>query len=72
MVLDPVPAIAPGLRVQLPAGNPDNSTLPVASVQVGSEMVPMDGGTGVTGCVLITTSTDATEVHPAALVTVKL
>lgn len=33
--LAPVPAIAPGLIVQFPAGKPPNTTLPVARAQPG-------------------------------------
>ena len=72
MARAPVPDIAPGLIVQLPAGNPLNSTLPVATRQVGWVMVPTIGAAGVAGCTLITTAVDAGEVHPEALVTVKL
>jgi hypothetical protein len=35
-------------------------------------MVPTTGARGVAGCALITTFTDAAEVHPSELVTVKL
>jgi hypothetical protein len=35
VVVAPVPVIAPGLIVQLPAGNPLRTTLPVARAQVG-------------------------------------
>ena len=35
VVLTVLPAIAPGLMVQLPAGRPLNITLPVARAQVG-------------------------------------
>ena len=56
--------------VQLPAGNPFNTTLPVATVHVGWVIVPMVGAVGVAGCALITTLADAGEVHPAAFVTV--
>jgi hypothetical protein len=35
VVLAPVPVTAPGLIVQLPAGNPLRTTLPVAKAQVG-------------------------------------
>jgi len=69
--LVPVPAIAPGLTVQLPAGKPPNSTLPVAMAQVGCVIVPTVGAEGVTGCVLITTFAVADDVHPTELVTVK-
>jgi len=49
VVLKPVPAIAPGLMVQLPAGRPLNTTLPVATAQVGWVMVPTIGADGVAG-----------------------
>ena len=69
-VLIPVPDMAPGLIVQLPAGKPVNSTLPVGSAHVGCVIVPTAGAEGVAGCALITTFADAGETHPAALVTV--
>ena len=69
-MLEPVPANAPGLMVQLPMGKPLNTTLPVATEQVGCVIVPIVGAVGVGGCVLITTSADASEVHPTELVTV--
>lgn len=47
VAVDPVPVIAPGLIVQFPAGNPLNSTLPVACRQVGWVMVPAIGAAGV-------------------------
>ena len=68
--LEPVPANAPGLMIQFPAGRPVNKTLPVARIQVGCVIVPIVGAVGVTGCALITTSADASEVHPTELVTV--
>ena len=71
VAVDPVPDTAPGLIVQLPAGNPLNSTLPVASEQVGWVIVPAIGAEGVAGCASITTAVEAGEMHPAALVTVK-
>jgi len=40
IVLAVDPAIDPGLMVQLPAGNPLNSTLPVDTVHVGWIIVP--------------------------------
>ena len=70
MVVAVLPVIPPGFIVQLPAGNPFNTTDPVATVHVGWVMVPTVGAVGVTGGELITTSADAGEVHPAALVTV--
>jgi len=64
--------IAPGLIVQLPAGRPLRTTEPVATVQVGCVGAAVIGAVGVAGCASITTSADAVDVQPAALVTVKL
>ena len=67
--------IAPGdaVKVQSPvAGSPLSTTLPVARAHVGWVMVPTVGAVGVAGCVLMVTLPDAVEVHPAALVTVKV
>ena len=49
VVLAPVPAMAPGLMVQLPAGKPLNATLPVATAHVGWVMMPTTGAVGVAG-----------------------
>lgn len=62
--------MAPGFIVQLPAGKPDKSTLPVAKEQVVCVIAPTVGAEGITGCELIITLADAGEVHPDALVTV--
>ena len=70
VVLLPLPVILPGLIVQLPDGRPFSITLPVAFEQVGWVIVPAIGAAGVAGCVLITMSPEADDVHPAALVTV--
>jgi len=70
VVLGPLPVMAPGLMVQSPAGKPFNTTLPVATEQVGWVIVPIAGAAGVPGFETITISADAGEVHPAALVTV--
>ena len=72
VVLAPVPVIPPGLMVQLPAGRPLSITLPVDTAQVGCVIVPIVGAAGAPGAVLITTFAEAAEVHPDALVTVKL
>ena len=72
VVLTVFPLIEPGLIVQLPAGKPLNTTLPVATVQVGCVIVPTVGAVGVTGCALITTLADAEEVHPTEFVTVNV
>jgi hypothetical protein len=72
VVLAPVPAIPPGLMVQLPAGRPLSTTLPVDTAQVGCVIVPIVGAAGAPGAAVITTLAEAAEVHPDALVTVKL
>ncbi len=35
-------------------------------------MVPTEGAAGLVGCVLMTTFAEVEEIHPLALVTVKL
>jgi hypothetical protein len=75
LVPDPVDVTPPGerIRVQDPVdGNPVNDTLPVDIVQVGWVMIPRTGAWGDEDCALIITLADATEVHPAALVTVNV
>jgi hypothetical protein len=73
MVADvPVPAIAPGFIIQLPAGKPFNITLPVASAHVGWVRVPTTGAVGVAGAALMTTLTDAADIQPDIFDTVKL
>ena len=75
IVLVPAPLIItfPGVRVnvQVPvAGKPLNTIVPVGVVQVGCVIVPTIGGEGgVTE--VITTLADASDVQPAAFVTVK-
>ena len=71
VVVVPVPAIAPGLIVQVPvAGRPVNTTLPVvAAHDAGWVIVPIIGAVGATGAALITTVADASDIHPASLVT---
>jgi hypothetical protein len=70
VALAPEPVMDPGLIVQVPAGRPDNTTLPVATAHVGWVTAPGMGADGVAGCVLITIFADATEVQPTAFVTV--
>jgi hypothetical protein len=53
-------------------GNPLNTTLPVGTVQAGWVIVSTNGAPGVSGCELITTLAEATDVHPAELATVKV
>ena len=75
LVPDPVLVVPPGdiVIVQIPdEGNPFNTILPVAAAQVVWVIVPIEGVDGVGGCVLITTSPEADEVHPGALVTVNM
>ena len=70
VVLDPEPDMPPGLTVQFPAGNPLNTTLPVATVQVGCVMVPTMGAVGVAA--VKSTLDEAAEVQPSEFMTVKL
>ena len=56
--------------IQFPAGNPLNTTPPVAVPQSGCIIELMDGAEGITGLALITMLADADEIHPAAFVTV--
>ena len=66
VVVAPLPAIAPGLIVHAPAGNPLKATLPVGTVQVGCVMIPTTGGVDV-GTALITTFAEAADVQPVAV-----
>ena len=67
------PVIFPGLIVQLPAGNPLNTTLPVGVVHVGWVIIPTNGELGVVGCALIVVDvTEDPEVHPNEFVTVNV
>ena len=73
LVPDPVVVVPPGdlVNVHVPvAGNPDKTTLPVATLQVGWVIVPTVGAVGVEAWVLIVTLADAGEIHSEALVTV--
>ena len=75
VVVVPVPVVVvpPGVlvNVQLPvAGKPFNTTLPVATEQVGWLIVPTVGAVGVAGWAVITTLAEADEMQPEALVTV--
>ncbi|CAM3695347.1 hypothetical protein FLGE108171_10920 [Flavobacterium gelidilacus] len=57
--------------VQLPDGNPLNTTLPVAVAQVGCVMVPTVGALGVAGCALTVLGAEAAVVQaPNVAVTV--
>lgn len=67
-----LPVIPPGFIVQLPDGSPERATLPVAVEQVGWVIMPTAGAPGVAGWPAITIFEEAAEMHPAALVTVKL
>ena len=73
-MLVPVPAIDPGLMVQVPVeGRPLNTTLPVGTAhEEGWIIVPNTGVVVGPPGVLMITSVDASEVHPDAIVTVKL
>ena len=74
VVLAPVPAIAPGLIVQVPvAGRPLNTTLPVGVAhEEGCVTIPTIGAVGATGAAFITTSADGFDIHPAEAVMLKL
>ncbi len=74
VVLEPVPAIAPGLITQVPApGRPFKTTLPVVAIhEEGWVIVPNIGAVGADGAGLITTLADSTDIHPDSLVTLKL
>lgn len=60
------------VNVQLPAGNPVSSTVPVEVIHVGCVIVPITGAVGNCGCGLITTGPVSAEIHPDSLVTVKV
>ena len=65
----------PGKRVsvQVPvAGRPFMTTLPVGRSQVGCVIAPGTGGVGIDGWVSKVTLCDGVELHPLALVTVKV
>ena len=71
----PVVVVPPGVlvKVQLPlAGKPFNTTLPVATEQVGWVIIPTIGAVGVAGWVVITTLVDADDIQPETLVTVNV
>ena len=67
VAVDPVPAMDPGLMVQLPAGKPLNSTLPVASRQVGCVIVPTSGADGVALTVNVYVEKAAAQGAPSGL-----
>jgi hypothetical protein len=73
LVPDPVVVTAPGVLVNVhvpDAGKPLNTTLPVATLQVGWVIVPTVGAVGVAGWAFITIFPDEGEVQPTASVTV--
>lgn len=77
VLVTPVPDMVtfPGVRVrfQVPeAGSPLSSTLPVESAHVGCVMTPTTGAVGVPGWAFMTAEDEAADVHPRALVTVKV
>ena len=52
------------------AGNPFNTTLPVANAQVGFVIVPTLGAVGDNGWAVITILAEAGDMQPEELVTV--
>ena len=74
VALVPVPVMAPGLIVQIPVGGrPLSMTLPVKAVhEDGWVIAPIAGAAGVPGGDIVTTSVEESDIHPAALVTLKL
>ena len=74
VVPDPVAVTPPGeaVTVQDPAGKSLKAKLPVAVEQVGWVMVPMVGALGMLGAEFIVALSDAAEVQPDELVTVKV
>jgi len=73
----PVPVIvtAPGFlfNVHVPvAGSPLRATLPVDKAQVGCVIAPITGAVGADGAGAITASADTADIHPSALVIIKL
>jgi hypothetical protein len=51
-------------------GKPFNTTLPVATAQVGWVIVPIVGAVGDDGWAVMTTLAEAGEIQPEELVTV--
>ena len=74
VVVEPVPAIDPGLITHVPvAGSPFRTTLPAgAEHEEGCVIVPIVGANGPPGASFITTSVDGRDIHPVSLVTLKL
>jgi len=77
MVVDvvlPVVVAAPGFLVivQVPDGNPFNTTEPVVTVQPGCVMLPTCGAVGVDGCGFTTAFAETGEVQPAEFLTVNV
>jgi hypothetical protein len=74
VVLVPFPVIPPGLIVQVPVpGRPFSITLPVgAEHDEGCVIVPAIGSVGADGAAFMITSAEIRDIHPAALVTLKL
>ena len=73
-MVEPVPAIDPGLIIQVPkSGSPFRTTLPVgAAHEDGCVIVPIIGANGPAGTSFITTSVEGRDIHPASLVMLNL
>ena len=59
VVVVPVPVIPPGFTVQVPAGSPVSTTLPVAVEQEGWVMTPIVGAVGAPGAALTVNTVEA-------------
>jgi hypothetical protein len=71
----PVEVDPPGYRISVQSpvsGSPLSTTLPVDVTQFGWVITPTNGAAGVSGCSLITTGSEASEVQPDAFLTVKV
>ena len=74
--VDPLPVVVkpPELarRVQSPEGSPLKVMLPVLSLQFGDVVDSITGAPGGAGAGVITPGNELADIHPSALVTVKV
>jgi len=74
VVVVPGVSTLPGVRltVQLPAGSPESTTLPVATAQEGAVIAPTNGAAGKRGCGCIITGSDDGDTHKSEFETLKV